>query len=204
MRQGQFETILQFFKALSDETRLRIVALLGERPYSVGELAQALELSEPTVSHHLSKLREAGLLNLNTVGTSRIYSLDKKGLAMKAQNITNLPDALHPVPAPKPDMSWIDSLDVSEADRKVFKDYFTSAMTLKQIPTKESKLLVVLRWLAGKFEPGKQYTEREINEILKPIHPDYARLRRELIDFKFLEREPGGGLYWLAQKQPEA
>lgn len=61
-----------------------------------------------------------------------------------------------------------------------------------------------MRWLAGKFEPGKQYTEREINEILKPIHPDYARLRRELIDFKFLEREPGGGLYWLAQKQPEA
>ena len=201
MTQGQFEAILQFFKALGDETRLRIVALLGEGPHSVGELAAALELSEPTISHHLAKLREAGLLNLRAVGTSRIYRLDERNLAKKAAVIASLPDALRAAPVEKPDMSWIDALDMAEADRKVFKDTFWGTR-LKQIPTKEGKLLVVLRWLAGKFEPGTQYTEREVNEILKPVHADYVRLRRELINFHFLEREPGGGLYWLAAPQP--
>jgi biotin operon repressor len=201
MTMGQFEMLLQFFKALGDETRLRIVALLGEQPYTVGELAATLDLSEPTISHHLARLREAGLVNLRAVGTSRIYRLDERNLARKAQFVARLPDALRVDPVDKPDMSWIDALDVSEADRKVFKDYFWGT-ALKHIPTKESKLLVVLRWLAGRFEPGTQYTEREVNEILKPVHADYARLRRELINFHFLEREPGGSLYWLAGQQP--
>lgn len=202
MNQEPFEMFLQFFKALGDETRLRIVALLGERPRSVGDLAAALGLSEPTVSHHLARLREAGLVNLRAVGTSRIYRLDERNLARKAAAVARLPGALRAEPVNKPDMGWIDALNVSEADRKVLKDYLWGT-ALKHIPTKQSKLLVVLRWLAGKFEPGRHYTEREVNEILKPVHADYARLRRELIDFKFLERAPGGSLYWLAPRQPE-
>ena len=50
------ETLLAFFKALADESRLRIVGLLAEREYSVQALAQALALKEPTVSHHLAVL----------------------------------------------------------------------------------------------------------------------------------------------------
>jgi DNA-binding transcriptional ArsR family regulator len=65
------EALLMFLKALADETRLIIVGLLSEREYSVGELASDLNLTDATISHHLSKLREAGLVNLRQSGTSR-------------------------------------------------------------------------------------------------------------------------------------
>ena len=56
-----FESLLGFLKAASDETRLKLICILSEREYNVGELAELLELKAPTVSHHLAKLHENGL-----------------------------------------------------------------------------------------------------------------------------------------------
>jgi hypothetical protein len=75
---------------------------------------------------------------------------------------------------------------------------------LVAIPAARSKRLVVLDHLAGLFEPGRRYPEREVNEILGAVHPDYAMLRRYLVDDGFLdradERAPSGGrsvkVYW--------
>ncbi len=63
-----FDHLLATFKALSDENRLKVAILLSQRKYNVGELAEALSLTAPTVSHHLAKLREVGLVNLEAVG----------------------------------------------------------------------------------------------------------------------------------------
>jgi len=81
MNQEPFEMFLQFFKALGDETRLRIVALLGERPRSVGDLAAALGLSEPTVSHHLKKLTECGLINREQQGRTVTHTVVPEAFA---------------------------------------------------------------------------------------------------------------------------
>ena len=195
--QHVLQVLQQFFKALSDETRLRMVGLLSRRPHSVGELAEALELTEPTVSHHLGKLRELGLVNLRAAGNSRIYSLNSEMLERLTGLVLRLEEVMRETPLEKPDMGWVEALDLDEAERKVFKDYFYGTR-LKQIPTKQKKLLVVLRWLADKFEPGVKYTEREVNAIIEQVHPDYATLRRELVDFHLLRREGGGGGYWRA------
>ena len=56
-----FDTLLAFFKAMANESRLRIVGLIAERERSVQELADLLGLKEPTVSHHLSALKALGL-----------------------------------------------------------------------------------------------------------------------------------------------
>ena len=56
------DALLQFFKALADANRLRVVGLLAHRPHSVEELATVLELRPSTVSHHLSKLATARLV----------------------------------------------------------------------------------------------------------------------------------------------
>jgi hypothetical protein len=191
-----------FFKALADSSRLRIIGLLGTRPHKVGELAQALGLTEPTVSHHLARLREAWLVNLRAEGTTRIYSLRADMLETMLRHALDFEELARLTPTPKPDMTWVDALALSEAERKVFRDYFHGRQ-LKQIPTKQAKLLVILRWLAEKFAPGVQYTEAEVNAILKTVHPDYARLRRELVNFKLLAREGGGGLYWRVAGPPE-
>ncbi|HLV34572.1 MAG TPA: DUF2087 domain-containing protein, partial [Spirillospora sp.] len=83
-----------------------------------------------------------------------------------------------------------------DEERKVLRDY-TRNRRLTQIPVKRQKLLIVLRWLAGYFQPDVKYTEREVNAIIGQFHEDYASLRRELVDFGFLRRERGGGAYWV-------
>jgi hypothetical protein len=59
---------------------------------------------------------------------------------------------------------------------------------LVAIPAQRGKRLVVLDHLAGLFEPGVRYREAEVNQALRAYHPDYAALRRYL-----LEPEPGLG-----------
>lgn len=62
------------------------------------------------------------------------------------------------------------------------------------MPTKRSKRLVVLDHIAQRFEPGRTYAEREVNEVLSGFHDDYAALRRYLVDEQFLARE--ANVYW--------
>ena len=63
-RTAEFEELLSFFKALGNEKRLKIVGLLAQKSLCVEELAAILDLSAATVSHHLRKLVEAGLVSL--------------------------------------------------------------------------------------------------------------------------------------------
>ena len=79
------------------------------------------------------------------------------------------------------------------ADR-VLASFFTADGRLHTIPSKQSKRFVVLDHLAQRFEPGRDYTEAEVNESLAEVHPDYAALRRYLVDDLFLTREAGH--YW--------
>jgi hypothetical protein len=66
---------------------------------------------------------------------------------------------------------------------------FVSKGRLLAVPAARGKRLVVLDHLAGLFEPGRRYPEPEVNELLGRYHPDYAMLRRYLVDDGFLERE---------------
>ena len=54
--------------------------------------------------------------------------------------------------------------------------------------------------LLRRFEPGRRYPEREVNDILRSAHDDVATLRRELIDYRYLRRE--GAVYWVNERQP--
>jgi hypothetical protein len=65
---------------------------------------------------------------------------------------------------------------------------------LTAIPTQRVKRLVVLDFLAQQFEPGQVYKEAEVNRMLGRFHPDFAALRRFLVDEDFLERRER--FYW--------
>jgi hypothetical protein len=75
---------------------------------------------------------------------------------------------------------------------------------LKRYPVKQKKKILALRYLAEKFEPGKKYTEKGVNQLLNQWHTfdDCAVLRRDLYDNFYLRRESNGSLYWLEEKQP--
>ena len=71
---------------------------------------------------------------------------------------------------------------------------FTRDGELLQMPARQIKKLVILRWVVERFEFDVQYPEKQVNEILKQINPDYSMLRRYLIDAGLMQRE--NGVYW--------
>jgi DNA-binding transcriptional ArsR family regulator len=78
---------IRLYRALGDETRLRILKLLGERDHYLTELAQELELSKPTIKHHLAQLRVAGLVTLTDEGSLTYYSLRRDRLEAAGKEV---------------------------------------------------------------------------------------------------------------------
>jgi hypothetical protein len=79
-------------------------------------------------------------------------------------------------------------------DERVLRNFMGEEGRLHTIPTKHSKLLVVLDRLAQAFEPGRTYPEAEVNQILGRFHSDVAALRRYLVENDFMTREDS--VYW--------
>lgn len=204
MTAAEKEHLLIMLKVLGDDSRLKLVRLLNEREYNVGELAAAIELSEPTVSHHLSKLHSAGLVQLRMAGNQRFYRLNRSGL----EKFRKLVSTLEQTPAPPEfvasDDSWIDALGWEAENAQVLRQHTRNGQ-LVRIPTKLKQTKIILRWLATLFEPDKLYSEKEVNEVIKSVHKeDFVTLRRELIDFGWLRRAKDGTQYWVpGDKQPE-
>ena len=88
---------VEFAKALADETRQKIMALCCCRQLSVNEIVEKLDVSQPTVSHHLSILKNAGLVRTERRGKQVLYSLNQERLATACCRVAEdfAPD--HPV-----------------------------------------------------------------------------------------------------------
>ena len=183
------QELLNFFKALADANRLKIVGLLAQESLSVEQLAEMLEIHPSTVSHHLSRLAKAGLVSARAEGYYSMYELETKALEDMARRLLER-DTLPAVTS---------EVDVDAYDRKVLNTFMTPEGRLKTFPSQLKKLEVIVRYAARAFEPGRRYSEKEVNELLGQLNDDYASLRRHLVEFKLLEREGGGGEYWLVE-----
>ncbi len=172
--------LLGFFKALADASRLRLVGLLAARERSVHELAQLVGLREPTVSHHLAILRNAGLVTHRADANTHWYRLERDRLRRLSRTVMSR-TSLRQIAA--------DS-EGDAAERKVLGNYLDGDR-LTKIPDVRRKRIVVLRWLARKFAPDKNYSEADVNAILKRHHDDPATLRREMIGYRMFERRHG-------------
>ena len=191
---NKFDDSLAFFRALGDQTRLKIVSLLMDGEQNVGDLATLLDLKEPTISHHLSKLRPTGIVSLRFDGNQRFYSLNTSTLRNMGQSIINMDAFRFDLEAAESDYAWLDELDMDDFARKTLR-HCTENQRLTHIPRKRAKLIVVLEWLVTFFEQDRIYTEREINDILKQRYEDYVSLRRDLVDMKYLRRDRSGSKY---------
>lgn len=177
--------LLLFFKALADANRLKIVGLLARRPYSGEELAALLGLKASTVSHHLSRLSQVGLVSARAEGYYSVFQLEESAL-QKTRLLFSHKDLV----------TVADGVDVDGYDRKVIADFTRPDGSLKEIPAQRKKLEAILRYVVRDFEPGNSYTEKQVNKILSRFHEDTASLRRELVGAKLMARERGGGEYW--------
>ncbi|HZS78799.1 MAG TPA: metalloregulator ArsR/SmtB family transcription factor [Ktedonobacteraceae bacterium] len=182
MSQAEFQALLQFFKTLADETRLKLLGILANGEQSVEELATQLQLKAPTVSHHLARLKELKLVDMRAEGNTHIYWLNAEALHDISKGLLS-----------SEKMASLVDIEGEAWERKVLKDFFEGTR-LKEIPASRKKRSVVMRWLANQFEPGRTYKESEVNALLERYHEDTAYLRRELIAEKLLKRERG--VYW--------
>lgn len=82
-------------------------------------------------------------------------------------------------------------------EEKIITIYFKNDERLSLLPKKEKKKLIILKYIREQyFIEGLEYTEKEINQILRSVYDDFVTLRRDLIDYKFLKRNDDGSSYW--------
>jgi DNA-binding HxlR family transcriptional regulator len=183
MDDTRLETLAILFKALADPARLRILGRLAERPHAGHELAHELALTPPTISHHMRKLVDAGLVEVTAESQSRIYTLRTEAFRDLARDTS--PDAARTSAA---------------EDDAVIRTFFDGPR-LRNLPAARKKRVVVLRRLLERFDPHRDYPEREVNDLLRLAHDDVASLRRELVDYGFMVRDRG--IYRVASELPD-
>jgi ArsR family transcriptional regulator, arsenate/arsenite/antimonite-responsive transcriptional repressor len=96
LSQAQAEQIVPLLKAIADPVRLRLMSLVASHPGGeacVCDLGDAFDLSQPTISHHLKVLRDAGLLERQKRGVWAYYRIRAEVLASIAALITTVPSA---------------------------------------------------------------------------------------------------------------
>jgi len=181
--------LLPILKALAHESRLRLIGLIAAQERNVGELAGLVGLEEPTVSHHLSLLRDAGLVRVRQAGTTRWYGLEAETLTRLGRDLAD-PDRVARLAEPEPP---------SALERRVLANFLQADGTISTIPASRKKRRALLAVLVQDFEPDHRFPESAINERLKRRHWDCATLRREFIGYRMMAR--ADGIYW---RLPEA
>ena len=184
------QELLEFFKALADANRLKIIGLLAQAPTTVEQIATTLGLHQSTVSHHLARLSKAGLVSARPDSYYSVYQLETKQLEAMAERML----ARETLPAVAQEM------DLDAYDRKVLNTYLTPEGRLRDFPTQQKKLEVILRHVVKIFEPGQRYSEKQVNQMLSQFNEDTAGLRRNLVDFGLMQRQGGGKEYWRSQE----
>ena len=174
---------IMLFKCLSDKSRLHIVKSLAIEDMYVERLAERLGLSASTVSFHLKKLSEAGVVRSYKTQYYTMYSLCRNILE------TTVLDMIKE----KSDDAALQE-EREQQYRKRVLDAFFEYGKLKSIPAQRKKERIILDVIVQAFEFDKKYTEREVNIIIADYYDDFCTLRRDMISERLLDRE--GNLYW--------
>lgn len=174
------ESALKLFKSLSDTSRLRIVQSLMRGELYTELLAERLELTPSTVSFHMKKLEDAGLVVSRKEQYYTVYSLNRELLEKTVCEIVTS------------EAVQIDEQQKREEEyrQRVIRSFFEYGK-LRSIPVQRKKKLICYEQIAEHFELGRVYEEKDVNRIISPIHEDYCTIRRDMIGEGILKREDG-------------
>lgn len=162
---------INVFKALADESRLKIISILLQKDSYCEYLAEKLGLSAPTITYHMDKLEKAGIVIGTKIQHYVIYSLNREIMDKEIGELIK---------------SAISFEDENTYEKKVIESFFKYGK-LKQIPTQLKKREIVIGHIAERFEFQREYSELEFIAILLEIHDDYCTIKRDLIGFGYLE-----------------
>jgi len=189
VHQSVFEYLTQLDKKVTGltEHQTNLIRLFYQGK-SDGEVQKEMGIgSASTIRNHRFSLREKER-------QSKVYLVMMELLKEK---VKHEPTFLDP---PKTAKMVDDRYKVTQRDSdKLLKTFFPEGIDgpLKTFSIKEKHKLVVLQEIVKRFQGEQTYTEKEVNQILKLVYPDFVTLRRYLIEYGFLDRKPDGSQYWL-------
>jgi hypothetical protein len=165
---------------LAEPVRMRVFAavVLGAR--TPAEVAERAGLSTRAASTALRRLRDGGIVATTQDGLVAVLEPFQEAMKILARERVAEPEA--------------ETGDGTSRERAAVLRAFLVDGRLVSIPAAWGKRRVVLEHIAAVFEPGVRYPEREVNAVLRAWHPDYAALRRYLVDEELMSRERG--VYW--------
>jgi hypothetical protein len=162
---------------LADGDRLRVVAALVLGASTVDEVCTVAGLDARGAGTALARLAAAGLVEHDVHG----YRVVEESIRAAARSAGS-----------RRADSGIDTELVSP---NVLRAFVRDGRIVR-FPTARPKMRQLLDLVAQDFEPGRRYSEKQVNEVLASWHPDVATLRRSLVDEGFMSRHGGGGRYW--------
>ncbi len=181
--------VLEFLSVLADSTRLNIVGLLAQRPRSGDELATILGTKPPTISHHIARLEDAGLVSATAQQYYKIYALNPAVLGEYAGALTpaNLANRV----------SQDEAIDANAYAAKILSRWLRDDR-LQGIPRKLQHQRAVYAWLTDKFAQDVRYDSDQVGELVEQwCHPNFCtELIRRLVDDNYLARLADGSWYW--------
>lgn len=165
------------FKCLADKSRLQILKSLMQEDMYVERLAERLNLTPATISFHLKKLEEAGVVTSRKEQYYTMYSICRQIFETKIIDILREESTEAKLQRERDELYR----------KKVIESFFEYGK-LKSIPSQRKKERIILEEIAKAFEPGKEYSEREVNIIIADYHDDFCTIRRDMISEGLLER----------------
>lgn len=180
--------------ALADDTRLRILELFAEHDQlSAQEIMATLNLPQSSVSRYLKQL--GAYVFEQRGGTIKRYRFSPASLELTFQALGRLL-AGQERPQERPE----DARGAFPAELRRFLD---RQGRVTGWPTRAKDKIILLEYFASRFEPGRDYSEKEVNAVLlahmHPFFKDYVTIRRALYDYRFFDRERDGSRYWRAE-----
>jgi hypothetical protein len=173
------EARAQLFRALGHPARVLILNLVRAKPRHGQELAAILRLQPPTISHHLAQLAGVGLLRSRKDQYYQMYELVPGALDRSLADVVYL------------DRPTLTAEVAEDAFRQKVLGTFFQRGCLTHLPAQRQKRQVVLERIVQTFEPGRDYPEPEVNEVLREYHEDVVALRRALIEYGLMTRAHG-------------
>ena len=174
---------INLFKCLADKSRLQILKSLAVEDMYVERLAKRLDLTAPTISFHLKKLSDAGVVTSYKNQYYMMYSLNKEIFQTSILEIL------------QQESDEAQKQAKRDADyRQRVIDAFFEYGKLKSIPTQRKKERIILEVIAKAFDFDRIYSEREVNLIIADFHDDFCTIRRDMVGERLLGRN--GMEYW--------
>ncbi|MBR6535442.1 MAG: DUF2087 domain-containing protein [Clostridia bacterium] len=165
---------LELLKLLANETRLEILNILLKEDSYIEKIACELSLTPATICYHLKKMESAGMVNCSRSQFYIIYSLNRKIFDKPLYELIKKDE------------------EIVNSDEKYKKEVISSFFKygrLTRIPTQRKKREIVLSQILEKFDFNREYSEKEVNEIILRYHEDFCTVRREMIAFGMMTRD---------------